>query len=76
MRPGNPTLFFAGISLAVLGSLIVTFDYPQVAHLSGQGPATRHGDLLGRLIIEMYAGAAMLCAGAAACAASVLRRQG
>lgn len=76
MRPGNPTLFFAGMSLAVLGSLIVTFDYPQVAHLEAAGPAARDGGLYGRLVIEMQVGAAMLCAGAAACAASVLRRQG
>ena len=75
-------LFFAGILAAILGLLVLVYDYPQIAYIQGISggelsmisPEVR--DKFDRIRVEFYAGAAILGAGIAIMAASKLRKTG
>lgn len=66
------TLFFSGIIAVVLGLLVLAYDYPQVAYIENMPIGQRQmmpaasQDKFERIYLELYAGVAVLGAGAAA----------
>ena len=73
-------MFFIGMVALVLGLLIVVYDLPQVAYVqsAGIGEEGRRGggadpEVIRRIQAELYAGAGIAAAGAAAVLYSGLR---
>ncbi|MDC0199327.1 hypothetical protein OAJ83_00545 [Candidatus Nitrosopelagicus sp.] len=75
----NPTWFFIGIILLILGSFIVIFDYPQIQYFENMDfemyatLESEQKDIHNRLIIEFSVGIVILLAGGALFAMSFFR---
>ena len=75
----NETLFFAGITLVILGSFIMVFDYPQIQFLEMAGSDPGYSmdmemrDVQQRLLVEFAVGAGLVATGAVLFAASFLK---
>ena len=69
MEINNITLFFAGITIAILGSLIVIFDYPQILYFESMESESylmldgEDRDIHQRLKIEFAIGSGILGVG-------------
>lgn len=68
----HTTVSLIGMVCAILGALIVTFDYTQIEQLGGFDHSKTTGDAMqdalhDRLVIEFFIGVAILAAGIAMC---------
>ena len=67
----NPTLFFIGIILLILGSFVTIFDYPQIQYFENMNSEmystleSEQKEIHNRLIIEFSIGFIILLAGGA-----------
>ena len=67
----NPTLFFIGIILLILGSFVTIFDYPQIQYFENMNSEmystleSEQKEIHNRLIIEFSIGIIILLAGGA-----------
>ena len=75
----NPTWFFIGIILLILGSFVAIFDYPQIQYFENMNPEmyatleSEQKEIHNRLIIEFSIGIVILLAGGALFAMSFFR---
>ena len=78
----NPTWFFIGIILLILGSFIVVFDYPQIQYFENMNSEIysslelEQKEIHNRLKIEFSIGVVILLAGTALFAVSFFRNSG
>ena len=69
----NPTWFFIGIILLILGSFIVVFDYPQIQYFDNMGTEfyaaleSEQKEIHNRLKIEFAIGIAIILGGITFC---------
>jgi c-di-AMP phosphodiesterase-like protein len=75
----NPTWFFIGIILLILGSFIAIFDYPQIQYFENMDSEmyatleSEQKEIHNRLIIELSIGIVILLAGGALFVVSFFR---
>ena len=75
----NPTWFFIGIILLILGSFVTIFDYPQIQYFENMNSEmyttleSEQKEIHNRLIIEFSIGIVILLAGGALFAMSFFR---
>lgn len=75
----NPTWFFIGIILLILGSFIAIFDYPQIQYFENMDSEmyatleSEQKEIHNRLIIEFSIGIVILLAGGALFVVSFFR---
>ena len=75
----NPTWFFIGIILLILGSFIILFDYPQIQYFDKIEPEiyatleSEQKEIHNRLKIEFSIGIVILLAGGALFTTSLFR---
>ena len=75
----NPTWFFIGIILLILGSFVAIFDYPQIQYFENMGSEmyaalqSEQKEIHNRLIIEFSVGIVILLAGSAMFVVSFFR---
>ena len=75
----NPTWFFIGIILLILGSFVTVFDYPQIQYFENMDSEmyatleSEQKEIHNRLIIEFSIGIVILLAGGALFVVSFFR---
>ena len=75
----NPTWFFIGIILLILGSFVTIFDYPQIQYFENMNSEmyatleSEQKEIHNRLIIEFSIGIVILLAGGALFVVSFFR---
>jgi len=75
----NPTWFFIGIILLILGSFVAIFDYPQIQYFENMDSEmyaileSKQKEIHNRLIIEFSIGIVILLAGGALFVVSFFR---
>lgn len=75
----NPTWFFIGIILLILGSFVTVFDYPQIQYFENMDSEmyatleSEQKEIHNRLIIELSIGIVILLAGGALFVVSFFR---
>jgi len=75
----NPTWFFIGIILLILGSFVAVFDYPQIQYFENMDSEmyatleSKQKEIHNRLIIEFSIGIVILLAGGALFVVSFFR---
>ena len=75
----NPTWFFIGIILLILGSFVAIFDYPQIQYFENMNYEmyaaleSKQKEIHNRLIIEFSVGIVILLAGSAMFVVSFFR---
>ena len=80
MEINNITLFFVGITIAILGSLIVIFDYPQIQYFESMESESylmlegEERDIHQRLKIEFAIGSGLLGVGVVLTVFSVFKK--
>ena len=80
MEINNITLFFVGITIAMLGSLIVIFDYPQIQYFESMESESylmlegEERDIHQRLKIEFAIGSGLLGVGVVLLVFSVFKK--
>ena len=80
MEINNITLFFVGITIAILGSLIVIFDYPQIQYFESMESESylmlegEERDIHQRLKIEFAIGSGLLGLGVVLMVFSVFKK--
>ena len=78
MEIKNVTLFFIGITILILGVLIIIFDYPQIQYLENEDSSQlldgEKRSLHQRLLIEFSAGIGISGLGALLLIGSFLKR--
>ena len=80
MEIKNTGIFFIGIIVLVLGSLIIVFDYPQIEFFENMDTESYHlmnvekKDLHQRLVFEFSIGIVILASGVSLLIASLLKR--
>ena len=78
----NPTWFFIGIILLILGSFVIVFDYPQIQYFESMNSEIysslelEQKEIHNRLKIEFSIGIVILLAGTALFAVSFFRNSG
>ena len=77
MNINNPTLFFIGIILLLLGAFIIIFDYPQIQYFDSLEPEfyttlnLEQKEIYDRLKIEFSIGAVIFLGGLVFCIFSI-----
>ncbi|MDH3279253.1 MAG: hypothetical protein OEL84_08965 [Nitrosopumilus sp.] len=80
MEIKNTGIFFIGVIVLVLGSLIIVFDYPQIEFFENMDTESYHlmnvekKDLHQRLVFEFSIGIVILASGVSLLIASLLKR--
>ena len=75
----NPTWFFIGVILLILGSFVILFDYPQIQYFENMGREmystleSEQKDIHNRLKIELSIGIVILLAGSTMFAVSFFK---
>tara|TARA_B100000029_G_scaffold456981_1_gene485385 strand:+ start:117 stop:380 length:264 start_codon:yes stop_codon:yes gene_type:complete len=75
----NPTIFFVGIILLILGLFIIIFDYNQIQYFENMDPQIyssieiKQKEIHSRLLIEFSVGLGILFIGVACCIFFVIK---